>query len=115
MKGNQPTLFDAVQGVFADACAGEFAGVTCTMHDAVEDGHGRHEERYVTVIENPTGLPAGWPDVAAVVQVNREREVAGVNTTSTHYYLTSRQTTATEMAGLIRGHWGDRERVALAA
>jgi predicted transposase YbfD/YdcC len=105
VKGNQPTLHDAVQRVFADACAGEFADVSYTVQDAVEKGHGRREERYVTVIADPQGLPAGWPEVAAVVQVNREREVAGVNTTTTHYYLTSRRTTATEMAGLIRGHW----------
>jgi predicted transposase YbfD/YdcC len=106
VKGNQPTLHEAVQQVFADACAADFAGVRHSGHEAVEDGHGRREERYVTVIEDPEGLPAGWPDVAAVVQVNRERMVNGVNTTSTHYYVTSRRGTAAEVAGLIRGHWG---------
>ena len=40
-------------------------------------------------IWSPTGLPAEWPHVSAVVPVNREREVDGVNVTTTHYYLSS--------------------------
>jgi hypothetical protein len=60
----------------------------------------------VTVIPDPTGLPAAWTDAKAVVQVNREREVKGANVTTTHYYVTSHRGTAEEMAGLVRGHWG---------
>ena len=45
-----------------------------------DDGHGRHEERYVTVVQNPEGLPAGWADVGAVVVVGRERQVKGQRT-----------------------------------
>lgn len=106
VKENQPSLFAAVKQVFADAGVKEYAGVPHDGVATVEDGHGRHEERYVTVIRNPEGLPDGWPDVAAVVQVNREREVAGVNTTSTSYYITSHRGRAKELAQAIRGHWG---------
>ncbi len=47
-------------------------------HDGSEEisrnkSHGRHEERYTTVIDDPPGLPPEWPDVAAVVLVGRER------------------------------------------
>jgi predicted transposase YbfD/YdcC len=106
VKDNQPSLRAAVERIFADACERDFADVPHDGDATVDDQHGRHEERYVTVIHDPQGLPPGWPDVAAVVQVNREREVAGVNTTNTHYYLTSHRGTAKELAGLIRGHWG---------
>ena len=106
VKDNQPTLRAAVEAVFDRACEAEFAGVRSDGHEAVEDGHGRHEERYVTVIYDPQGLPADWPDVAAVVQVNREREVGGERTSTSHYYLTSYAGTAAEIAGLVRGHWG---------
>lgn len=105
-KGNQPTLQQAVQTVFDRACATDFVGVRHDTHASVEDGHGRHEERYVNVIYEPEGLPADWPDVAAVVQVARERRVAGKNVSTTHYYLTSYAGTAAEMSGFIRGHWG---------
>lgn len=104
VKGNQPALHDAVAAVFARAGDDEFAG--CDMSETVEDGHGRHEERYVTVIQNPAGLPTGWADVGAVVLVGRERAVDGKNASSAHFYLTSLRLTATEMAGYIRGHWG---------
>lgn len=105
MKGNQPTLRDAVQAVFDRACETDFAGVRCDRHESVEEGHGRHDERYVTVLYDPVGLPTDWPDVAAVVLVGREREVRGVNTSAAHYYLTSHAGTASALAALIRSHW----------
>ena len=105
VKGNQPTLHDAVRAVFDRACEAEFAGVEHDGHESVEDGHGRHEERYVTVIYDPEGLPPGWPGVAAVVLVGREREVGGVNASTAHYYATSLRGTAAELGRLVRRHW----------
>jgi predicted transposase YbfD/YdcC len=66
VKGNQPALHQAVEAVFTAACAHAFAGVATDRQATVADGHGRHEERYVTVLTDPKGLPEGWPDVAAV-------------------------------------------------
>lgn len=106
VKENQPSLYEAVEAVFAEACARDFVGVAEDGDGVTEDGHGRHEERYATVVYNPEGLPDVWPDVAAVVQVNREREVAGERSCTTHYYLTSYAGTAAELAGWVRGHWG---------
>jgi predicted transposase YbfD/YdcC len=106
VKDNQPTLRAAVEAVFERACETDFAGVQSDGHEAVEAGHGRREERYVMVIAAPEGLPSGWPDVAAVVQVNRERAVGGKNASTTHYYLTSYAGPAADIAGWVRGHWG---------
>src|SRR4051812_21578354 len=106
VKDNQPTLRAAVEAVIGRACDDDFTGARSDGHESVEDGHGRHEERYVTVIYDPAGLPAEWPDVAAVVQVNREREVGGQRTVTSHYYIASHDGTATEFAGWVRGHWG---------
>jgi predicted transposase YbfD/YdcC len=106
VKDNQPTLRAAVEAVFEQACEADFVGVRSDGHEAIEDGHGRHEERYVTVISDPTGLPGEWPDVAAVVQVNREREVGGQRAVTSHYYLTSYDGTAADFARWVRGHWG---------
>ena len=103
VKGNQPALRAAVVAAFDRAAEGEFAG--CDQHESVANGHGRHEERYVTVIHDPQGLPSGWPAVAAVVLVGRERQVAGTNTSTAHYYVTSRRGTAAELGRLIRRHW----------
>ncbi len=104
VKDNQPTLRAAVERVAAAACEADFVGVA--VGEETDDAHGRHEERYVSVYGDPEGIPADWPDAAAVVQVNREREVGGERTCTTHYYLSSYAGTAAEMAAFVRGHWG---------
>jgi predicted transposase YbfD/YdcC len=104
VKGNQPSLHGAVQAAVEAACEAELEG--CDTHESAEDGHGRREERYVTVIPAPEGLPDGWQDVRAVVVVGRERELKGRNAGTTHYYITSLEATARELAGYVRGHWG---------
>ena len=105
-KGNRPTLHEAVRAVFERADAAGFEGVRFDHHTTIGNGHGRHEERSVSVVYEPTGLPAGWPDVGAVVSVLRERAVGAEVTATVHYYVTSHAGTAAEIAGLIRGHWG---------
>lgn len=105
VKDNQPTLRAAAEEVIDRACEADFTGVRCDGHESVEDGHGRHEERYVTVVYDPEGLPSEWPDVAAVVQVNREREIDGKRTETSHYYITSHEGTADDFGRWVRGHW----------
>lgn len=105
VKGNQKGLHDAVAGVFERAGEAAFAG--CDMAGEVGEGHGRAEERYVTVVQDPDGLPKGWTDVGAVALVCRERQVKGKKNASTaRYYITSLRVGATALAGYIRNHWG---------
>jgi predicted transposase YbfD/YdcC len=105
VKGNQPTLHEAVQAVFERADVAGHQGVRFDHHTTVEKGHGRQETRSVAVIYEPKGLPSDWPDVAAVVSVLRDRVVSGTATTTVHFYLTSYAGTAKEIAEVIRGHW----------
>jgi predicted transposase YbfD/YdcC len=104
VKGNQPTLEQAIAAAFDRAAQAEFS--TCAMAWTEEDGHGRHEERSVTVLRDPQGLPAEWTDVGSVVMVGRERTVNGKNASMVHFYLTSLRVSAKKLAGYIRGHWG---------
>src|SRR3954451_20934458 len=53
VKDNQPRLRAAVEAVLDRACDDDFTGVRSDGHEAFEGGHGRHEERYVTVISDP--------------------------------------------------------------
>jgi predicted transposase YbfD/YdcC len=106
VKGNQPTLHDALRGLFERALDGDFAGLRHDTHEAAEAAHGREEWRCVTVVYDPPGLPADWPDVAAAVLVTRERRVKGRSACESHCYLTSLAGTAAELGGYIRGHWG---------
>ena len=105
VKGNQKGLRDAAADVFERAGEAEFAG--CDTASEVGVAHGREEERYVTVVENPDGLPEGWRDVGAVALVCRERQVKGrPNERGARYYITSLRVGAGVLAGYIRNHWG---------
>jgi predicted transposase YbfD/YdcC len=106
VKDNQPTLRAVVEGLFADALAVEFAGVDHDTHVSEATGPGRTEERCVTVLYHPVGLPDDWRDVGCVVRVSRERVVDGVRTSTTHYAVSSHPGSAEEMGGFVRGHWG---------
>src|SRR5262249_59925485 len=86
VKDNQPSLRAAVEAVVDRACEADFIGVRTDGHESVEDGHGRHEERDVTVVYDPVGLPAQWPDVAAVGQGNRERGLGAGPARANPYY-----------------------------
>jgi len=105
VKGNQPDLHRAVMGVFERADAVGFEGIASDHDTTAERGHGRDEERSVAVVFDPMGLPADWPDVAAVVSVLRERSAGGGVATSVHYYITSLRGTAEQLGRLIRRHW----------
>jgi predicted transposase YbfD/YdcC len=94
----------AVHAAFDRACEADFQGIEHDRHEAIEDGHGRHEERYVTVVYDPVGLPPEWPAVAAVVLVGREREVKGANASTAQYHITSHRGTAEELGRLVRRH-----------
>ena len=105
VKGNQKGLHGAVADVFERASDSDFAG--CGMASEAGAAHGRSEERYVTVVEDPEGLPGGWADVGSVALVCRERQAKGARNESTaHYYITSLRVSASVLAGYIRNHWG---------
>jgi predicted transposase YbfD/YdcC len=105
VKGNQPTLHEAVLAAFDRAIEADFAGCEHDGHEAVEVGRGRHEERYTTVIYDPSGIPPDWPGVAAVILVGREREVKGQRADNAHYYVTILRATAAELGHPVRRHW----------
>ena len=106
VKGNQPTLHAAIEAAFDRACEADFVGIKYHCHESFADAHGRQEERYVTVLPDPAGLPDGWVGAAAVVRVVRERTADGVTTMTTQHYLSSYRGTAGQMARWTRGHWG---------
>jgi predicted transposase YbfD/YdcC len=105
VKGSQTGPRDAVAEVFGQAGGAASAG--CDMASEVGGAHGREEERDVTVVQDPEGLPKGWTDVGAVALVCRERQVKGdKNAGTARYYITSLRVSASVLAGHIRGHWG---------
>lgn len=105
VKDNQPTLRAAVEAAFGRACEAEFVGIEHTGHESRESGHGRHEERFVCVVTGPGGIPEAWPDVAAVVRVNRVRVAGPKRTQATHSYLSRHRAPAEVLGRVVRAHW----------
>jgi predicted transposase YbfD/YdcC len=111
VKGNQPGLQEACERLLFEALDNDFAGLRHDAHASTEEGHGRQEERYVTVIYDPVGLPEGWADIKALVAVSREREVKGKQSSELQFYISSYAGRAKRLGGLVRGHWGIENRL----
>jgi predicted transposase YbfD/YdcC len=76
-------------------------------YDKQEHGHGRTERRTLKVTEVARGL--AFPHAAQAIQITRRRKVKGKWSRETCYAVTSltlTQASASQLAAIIRGHWG---------
>jgi predicted transposase YbfD/YdcC len=109
VKANQPTLRKEIEAFFADAPSASLE----TTDTEVDKGHGRIEQRTVTV-----GREVGWltgerrfpgelrlPDVAAIIRVESKAELKDRCRFETRYYITSASINAQAAAQAVRGHW----------
>lgn len=106
VKGNQPTLFEAVKEEFAKAEQSETKVKVSTSENT---GHGRFERRTVMVLAATNLLFqfAMWLGLRSLVKVIREitNLTTGVTTTEVTYYISSLRPNAKRMSKAIRGHW----------
>jgi len=109
VKGNQPNLQAEMENFFLQAHAVNWEDVEHSAHQTIEKGHGRIETREVRVIEDLEWLPqkACWKKLTSLVEVRATREhlSSGKIESATRLYICSRQATAVEFAGWVRGHW----------
>lgn len=114
VKSNQPTLRTEIEDYFATAPAGRL-DLACE----VDKGHGRIEERTVTV-----GRETDWlsgdrrfpgelrlPGAATIIKVRSRTELKDRCRTDTRYYIASAAFTAEAAAHAVRGHWGIENRL----
>ena len=81
-------------------------------YQARERGHGRTERRTLKVTSVAKGL--AFPHAAQAIQIVRRRKVKGTWSRETCYAVTSltiTQGTHTQLAAIIRGHWGIEDRL----
>lgn len=114
VKSNQPTLRTEIEAYFASAPA--------EVLDTVTDwdkGHGRIEERKVTVSREVDWLDGDrrfpgelrLPSVATIITVRSRTELKDRCRTDTRYYISSANLTAEAAAEAVRGHWGIENRL----
>jgi predicted transposase YbfD/YdcC len=109
VKANQPTLRAEIEAFFTDALPATLDTVT-----DIDKGHGRIEERTVTVAREVDWLSGDrrfpgelrLPAVASIVRVSSRTELADRCRFETRYYISSAPLTAKRAALAVRGHWG---------
>jgi len=101
VKGNQPSLLQAVQNAFADQKED-------VMHISdIDTGHGR------IVAQRCSVLPAkgvvsetDWPGCAVIGRIESLRQVKGKESElEQRYYISSRPLMPSDMAQAVRSHW----------
>ena len=116
LKGNQPTLYDDVQALFADARAAQQAEYGITSATETVMGHGRVETRTAYVISDPAVIAylnegQRWRDLASVALIEAQRTVNGTTTIEQRYYLLNQRLAAATVNDLVRTHWGIENQV----
>lgn len=113
LKGNQGTLHREVRDLFADPAALEaarIAGKVVARASAHDKGHGRIEERHLTVTDHLDWMDAkerrSWLDLRSLVHLRSVREKAdGSRSEEDRYWLTSLAPDPSKLIELSRGHW----------
>ena len=102
VKGNQPSLYQAIQDAFMDR-QDQVAHV-----EQVEQGHGRIVAQRCSVLP-ATGIVSetDWPRCAVIARVDSVRQVKGKQSgMEQRYYIASRHLAPAEVAEAVRSHWG---------
>lgn len=102
VKGNQPTLYQAIQDAFLDR-QDQIVHV-----EQVEQGHGRIVAQRCSVL-SATGIvsESDWPDCTVIARIDSVRQVKGKpSSMEQRYYIASRDLAPAEVAEAVRSHWG---------
>jgi predicted transposase YbfD/YdcC len=105
VKGNQPSLHEALKGAFV--------GQRDELHNAVQAGHGRHVFQIYRTLPNTGEVDTAlWADCAMLGRVDSLRIVEGkTSLVETRYYISSRTLSTADFAAAVRDHWGIENRL----
>jgi predicted transposase YbfD/YdcC len=113
LKGNQSTLAEAVEELFIDADAADYAGWSVDTHETIDRGHGRVETRRYVTLTAVDKIPqaADWEGLNMVGMVQSERQVSGKTRLEHRFYIGSIGGDAQRFAWAVRNHWGIENRL----
>jgi predicted transposase YbfD/YdcC len=110
VKGNQPTLLQEIQWLFAEPALLDDQRTA----ETISCGHGRREHRQIVVSTDLAGY-SRWPGLAQVFQITRTwTDGQGKEHREVSFGVTSLPPTAADAARLLavkRGHWTIENRV----
>lgn len=113
VKNNQPTLAQAIEGLFEANDRGELAQALPQV-TVVDKGHGRIETRQCVVAHDVSALgevAAQWRGLRSVGRIRSTREIVngrakGEGATEWRYYISSTQLSPERFEAAVRAHWG---------
>jgi predicted transposase YbfD/YdcC len=110
LKGNQGTLHNDAQDLFAYAQEINFRDVANDFHQTIDKDHGRLEIRRHWTISEPEFITfldpkAKWAGLRSIGMVEARRIIGDQTTTETRYYISSLTGNAAEFAYPVRTHW----------
>jgi predicted transposase YbfD/YdcC len=108
LKGNQPTLEQAVERFFVTGPEAEAHRAASAYVEQTEQGHGRVETRCAWISDalDVALTAAAWPGLRSIGMVKAFRTQAGETTVEQRFYLTSLPPRAPQFARAVRTHWG---------
>ena len=113
VKANQPTLRAEVEAAFAEA------GQGLETHLDIDKGHGRIEQRRMSVLPETDWLKGDrrfpgelrLPGAACLLRAETCVESRGVPRAETRYFISSRALAAPDAAEAVREHWAIENRL----
>jgi len=107
VKENQEHLFDDILSCFVQAGEDDFQSVTYDRYVTEEQGHGRYEKRYYSVIHDPQGIRHAqeWPKLCVIGHCYSERTENGETSYEDRYFIGSKRAGARYYGRALRGHW----------
>ena len=107
LKANHPTLYKAVQDLFIDHLADDYARIAVSRYEEREKGHGRVEQRSYFQLTVPKDLfgRQEWVGLKTVGAAIRIYEQGGKEKSDVRYYLSSLRRNGQLFAKSVRNHW----------
>lgn len=102
VKGNQADLLEEISESFQHSRAEQ-------TNEEWEYDHGRFENRSCSILTATEVLSPDlrqtWPSVKTLVKVEALRQIKGIKSTQTRFYISSDAKSAHEYNQMARGHW----------
>jgi predicted transposase YbfD/YdcC len=109
VKGNQPSLQEAIETTFIDQREVE----EVDRQSLVEKSHGRTVGQVASVLPAKGTVDlADWPKCKTIGRIDSVRKVGDkVSDLERRYYISSRVLSAVDLASAVRAHWGIENRL----
>lgn len=109
VKGNQPSLQEAIENSFTEVDEAEATQTKVRRCTTKEKSRGRQEVRHYTILPLPDSMSAigkKWSGLKSIGRVVREVQREGKQTSETSYYITSLEAKVGVFSESVRSHWG---------